>query len=71
MSADEFDFLSGEISQGDIATFAEDKVNLKREHAQRYREQVMILKGVGGGGHRLSGFTRAEEVEKSAGWDLL
>lgn len=29
------------------------------------------FEAVGGGGHRLSGFTRAEEVEKSAGWDLL
>src|SRR5437588_8009985 len=44
MSADAFDFLSGEISQSDIATFAEDKVNLKREHAQRYREQVNKLR---------------------------
>jgi Second Messenger Oligonucleotide or Dinucleotide Synthetase domain len=35
--------LSGEISQGDIGTFAEDKVNLRREHAQRYREQVNNL----------------------------
>ncbi len=44
MSADEFDFLTAEISQSDIATFAEDKVNLKREHAQRYREQVNNLR---------------------------
>lgn len=39
-----FDFLTPEISQSDLATFAENKVNLKREHAQRYREQVNNLR---------------------------
>lgn len=44
MSTQLFDFLPGQISQGQIATFAEDKVNLKREHAQKYREQVNNLR---------------------------
>ena len=39
-----FDFLSASISQADIATFSDDKVNLKRDHAQRYREQVGTLR---------------------------
>lgn len=38
------DFLAPEISQSDLATFAENKVNLKREHAQRYRAQVNNLR---------------------------
>lgn len=44
MTAESFDFLTGEISQGDISTFAEEKVNLRREHAQRYRDQVSNLR---------------------------
>lgn len=44
MTTDSFDFLTAEISQGDIVTFADEKVNLKREHAQRYREQVSNLR---------------------------
>lgn len=39
-----FDFLTPEITQVDIANFAADKVNLKREHANRYREQVRNLR---------------------------
>lgn len=44
MSTESFDFLTAEISQSDIVTFADDKVNLKRDHAQRYREQVSNLR---------------------------
>ncbi len=39
-----FDFLAPEITQGDIATFASDKVNLKSDDAEIYREQVRILR---------------------------
>jgi len=39
-----FDFLTGEISQSDIITFSENKVNLGRDHAARYREQVKNLR---------------------------
>lgn len=39
-----FDFLTPQISQGDITTFAADKVNLKSETANRYREQVRNLR---------------------------
>jgi len=39
-----FDFLTAEITQANIAQFAEDKVNLKRERAQEYREQVNNLR---------------------------
>lgn len=38
------DFLAGEISQSDIVTFADEKVNLKRERAAQYREQVANLR---------------------------
>lgn len=44
MATETFDFLSAEISQTDLATFAEEKVNLKREHAEKYREQVSNLR---------------------------
>jgi tRNA nucleotidyltransferase (CCA-adding enzyme) len=44
MTTESFDFLTGEISQSDISSFADEKVNLKREHAQRYREQVANLR---------------------------
>ncbi len=39
-----FDFLAPEITQGDIATFAADKVNLKSDDADTYREQVRNLR---------------------------
>jgi len=39
-----FDFVTPEISQTDLATFAAEKVNLKSEDAQRYREQVSTLR---------------------------
>jgi tRNA nucleotidyltransferase (CCA-adding enzyme) len=39
-----FNFLAPEISQGDIATFAADKVNLRSEDAEIYREQVRNLR---------------------------
>jgi tRNA nucleotidyltransferase (CCA-adding enzyme) len=39
-----FDFLAPEISQSDIANFAADKVNLKSERANQYREQVRNLR---------------------------
>ena len=38
------DFLTAEISQSDIATFAADKVNLKSDRANQYREQVRNLR---------------------------
>jgi tRNA nucleotidyltransferase (CCA-adding enzyme) len=39
-----FDFLAPEITQADIAAFAVDKVNLKSERANQYREQVRTLR---------------------------
>lgn len=39
-----FDFLAPEITQTDIAAFATDKVNLKSERANQYREQVRTLR---------------------------
>lgn len=39
-----FDFLAPEITQADIAAFASDKVNLKSERANQYREQVRTLR---------------------------
>ncbi len=39
-----FDFLAPEISQTDIAAFAADKVNLRSERANQYREQVRNLR---------------------------
>lgn len=44
MTTESFDFLTAEISQGDIAAFADERVNLKRDVAQKYREQVAILR---------------------------
>ncbi len=44
MTTETFDFLTAEITQSDIVQFAEDKVNLKRERAQEYREQVNNLR---------------------------
>ncbi len=37
-------FLTPEISQADLATFSDDRVNLKRDDAQRYRDQVNNLR---------------------------
>ena len=37
-------FLSSQISHADIADFADDTVNLKREDAEEYREQVRRLR---------------------------
>lgn len=45
MPTETFQFLSPEISQGDLATFAEERVNLRREDAKKYREQVANLRG--------------------------
>jgi tRNA nucleotidyltransferase (CCA-adding enzyme) len=39
-----FDFVAPEISQSDVAGFAADKVNLKSEYANRYRERVRNLR---------------------------
>jgi tRNA nucleotidyltransferase (CCA-adding enzyme) len=44
MPNETIDFLAPEITQGDLVTFADEKVNLKQEHAQRYREQVSYLR---------------------------
>ncbi len=44
MTTEAFDFLTAEITQSNIVQFAEDKVNLKRERAQQYREQVANLR---------------------------
>lgn len=37
-------FLAGEIKQSDLVSFSETKVNLSRDHASRYREQVNRLR---------------------------
>ena len=37
-------FLASRISHGDIASFADESVNLKREDAEDYREQVRRLR---------------------------
>ena len=37
-------FLIPEISQGDLVTFSEERVNLKKVDAQRYRDQVSNLR---------------------------
>src|SRR6266478_4685804 len=39
-----FDFLTSEVTQGDLVTFADDRVNLKREHAQKHRDQINNLR---------------------------
>ena len=39
-----FDFLTSEVTQSDLVTFAEDRINLKREHAQKYRDQINNLR---------------------------
>jgi hypothetical protein len=39
-----FDFLTSEVSQSDLAAFADDRVNLKREYAKKYRDQVDNLR---------------------------
>ena len=44
MATQTFELLSAEISQAELATFADEKVNLKREHAEKYREQVANLR---------------------------
>lgn len=44
MPNDAIEFLVPEITQGDLVTFAGEKVNLKQEHAQKYREQVSNLR---------------------------
>jgi tRNA nucleotidyltransferase (CCA-adding enzyme) len=44
MPNDTIDFLAPEIAQGDLVTFADEHVNLKQDHAQKYREQVSNLR---------------------------
>jgi tRNA nucleotidyltransferase (CCA-adding enzyme) len=44
LQAAEHPFTSAQISHADIAAFADDSVNLKREDAQEYREQVGRLR---------------------------
>ncbi len=44
MATETFDFLSAEISQTELVAFADERVNLKREHAEKYREQVANLR---------------------------
>ena len=39
-----FDFLTPEITQANLVQFSDDKVNLKREPAQQYRDQVSNLR---------------------------
>src|SRR4051794_38804578 len=41
---DAFDFLTSEVTQTDLATFADDRVNLKRADRDKYREQVANLR---------------------------
>ena len=40
-----FDFLTSEVTQANLVTFADERVNLKRDSAERYREQVNNLRG--------------------------
>ena len=42
--AETFDFLTSEVTQADLATFADERVNLKREARDKYREQVANLR---------------------------
>src|SRR5882724_12240117 len=39
-----FDFLTSEVTQSDLVIFADDRVNLKREYAQKYRDQINNLR---------------------------
>jgi len=39
-----FDFLTSEVTQADLVAFANDRVNLKQEYVQRYRDQVSNLR---------------------------
>ena len=41
---DTMNFLTPEISQSDLVTFSDERVNLKQPDAQRYREQVSNLR---------------------------
>lgn len=41
---DTIDFMSPEISQSDLVAFSDEQVNLKRDKAARYREQVGNLR---------------------------
>jgi tRNA nucleotidyltransferase (CCA-adding enzyme) len=42
--SEKFSFLTSEVTQSDLVTFADDRVNLKREHAQKYRDQINNLR---------------------------
>src|ERR1044071_6048124 len=44
MSNETFDFLTSELTQSDLAAFADDRVNLKRDDAQTYRDQIGRLR---------------------------
>jgi tRNA nucleotidyltransferase (CCA-adding enzyme) len=44
MSTEAFDFLTSEVTQSDIVLFADERVNLKRDYAQKYRDQVSNLR---------------------------
>lgn len=39
-----FDFLTSEVTQADLATFADERVNLKRDDRDKYRNQVRNLR---------------------------
>ncbi len=39
-----FDFLTPIVTQSDVVTFSDDRVNLKKEKAQQYRDQVNNLR---------------------------
>lgn len=41
---DTINFLTPEIAQGDLATFCDDYINLKRDYAAKYRAQITNLR---------------------------
>ena len=42
--AETFEFLTSEVTQADLATFADERVNLKRADRDKYRDQVRNLR---------------------------
>jgi ApbE superfamily uncharacterized protein (UPF0280 family) len=44
MATETINFLKPEITQADLVVFADNKVNLKKEQADKYREQVNNLR---------------------------
>jgi hypothetical protein len=44
METETFDFLTSEVTQSDVVAFASERVNLKSDYAQKYRNQVNNLR---------------------------